>query len=177
MGGKLEFYKGSCIFSAAKRVLVLRPWNFDYGQVARHIEKAFTQPENTVPFKSVQKHIPGNWNAPKGTPERDPLTRIDSQSNRYNQNTKAKNLVCEEFFADRPRKKNGAPEDEWQQCDEYPFASTKEGGAYDHPQYGKDNFSVQAVLGTHNSTAGGDLAVFYARYRVLLGNKFWVAVQ
>ncbi|GAA3106013.1 hypothetical protein GCM10020001_024730 [Nonomuraea salmonea] len=45
------------------------------------------------------------------------------------------------------------------------------------PQYGKDNFSVQAVLGTHNSTAGGDLAVFYARYRVLLGNKFWVAVQ
>ncbi|GAA3106009.1 hypothetical protein [Nonomuraea salmonea] len=57
MGGKLEFYKGSCIFSAAKRVLVLRPWNFDYGQVARHIEKAFTQPENTVPFKSVQKNI------------------------------------------------------------------------------------------------------------------------
>ncbi|MFC6537222.1 DNRLRE domain-containing protein [Nonomuraea salmonea] len=141
------------------------------------ISRKLSPNPRTQCLSSPSKHIPGNWNAPKGTPERDPLTRIDSQSNRYNQNTKAKNLVCEEFFADRPRKKNGAPEDEWQQCDEYPFASTKEGGAYDHPQYGKDNFSVQAVLGTHNSTAGGDLAVFYARYRVLLGNKFWVAVQ
>ncbi|WP_425569391.1 NucA/NucB deoxyribonuclease domain-containing protein [Nonomuraea salmonea] len=45
------------------------------------------------------------------------------------------------FFADRPRKKRMAPpEDEWQQCDEYPFASTKEGGAYDHPPVRKGQF-------------------------------------
>ncbi|MED7930440.1 hypothetical protein SMD20_39880 [Nonomuraea sp. LP-02] len=178
MGGAVEYYKGGCIFSAAKRVLVLNSWNYDYGQVARHIQTAFTKPSTTVPFKTDgPKHIPGNRNAGERTPEREPLTRILSSSSRYSQNRTAKDKVCKEFFSDRPLESNGAPEDEWQECDEYPFASTKEGGAYDHPEHRKNNFSVQAVLGRHNSIAGSDLGVFFARYRVLNGNKFWVAVR
>ncbi|SET18359.1 NucA/NucB deoxyribonuclease domain-containing protein [Nonomuraea wenchangensis] len=146
--------------------------------MARHIQTAFTKPSTTVPFKTDgPKHIPGNRNAGERTPEREPLTRILSSSSRYSQNRKAKDKVCTEFFSDRPLASNGAPEDEWQECDEYPFASTKEGGAYDRPEYGKNNFSVQAVLGRHNSIAGSDLGVFFARYRVLNGNKFWVAVR
>ncbi|GGL42844.1 NucA/NucB deoxyribonuclease domain-containing protein [Planomonospora parontospora] len=179
MGGAIEHYKGGCIFYGASRVLRLNAWNWDYGQVARHIQKAFTQPQNTVPFKTdgLTKHIPGNWNAQKGSPERASISRISANSARYKANTKAKNAVCDEFFADRPLESNGAPKEEWQECDEYPFASTMQGGAYQHPEHGTGNFSVQAVLGHHNSVAGGDLGVFYARYRVLLGNNFWVAVS
>jgi hypothetical protein len=95
----------------------------------------------------------------------------------YTANTAAKDRVCKEFFDTRPSKKTGAPETLWEQCDEFPFASTKQGGGYTHPQYGKDNFSVQTLLGTQNGLAGVALGVFYARYRVLNGNNFWVAIK
>ncbi|MFJ8856729.1 NucA/NucB deoxyribonuclease domain-containing protein [Streptomyces sp. NPDC102437] len=57
-------------------------------------------------------------------------------------------------------------------CDEYPFASTKEGGA-------TGVFSRRMINEKHNSTAGGSkyLLKAYKDNRVLNGDAFWVAIS
>ncbi|MEV1249486.1 DNRLRE domain-containing protein [Nonomuraea sp. NPDC049750] len=179
MGSVAGNYHGGCVFYGSSRVYRMSTSNFNNGAVARHINTAFTRPQDTVPFKTDgPKHIPGNWNASHSTPEGKALERIYTNTQRYRQNVAAKDTVCDEFFDDRPRKKTGEmDESRWEQCDEFPFASTKQGAGFDHPDYGKNNFSVYSVLGSQNTSAGNDLGIFYARYRVLSSNQFWVAIQ
>ncbi|WP_405681859.1 NucA/NucB deoxyribonuclease domain-containing protein [Streptomyces sp. NBC_00057] len=57
-------------------------------------------------------------------------------------------------------------------CDEYPFASTKEGGA-------TGVFSRRMINEKHNSTAGGSkyLLKAYKDNRILNGDAFWVAIS
>ncbi|MEV4894116.1 NucA/NucB deoxyribonuclease domain-containing protein, partial [Nonomuraea sp. NPDC055795] len=65
----------------------------------------------------------------------------------------------------------GVPRAGWLQCDEYPFASTKEGAGT------KDgNYSLQAVPTNHNRDHGEALDSFYADYRVVTGDQFWVKI-
>ncbi|WP_425464755.1 NucA/NucB deoxyribonuclease domain-containing protein [Nonomuraea terrae] len=82
----------------------------------------------------------------------------------YSKNESAKNKVCK---ADFP---NAAAEEK--RCDEYPFASTLQGGGL-----GNGNFSIRALEKSHNSSEGWHKSVFYARYRVAGGNHFWVSVE
>ncbi|MBG0815711.1 hypothetical protein HS045_16205 [Planomonospora sp. ID82291] len=179
MGGAVNYYIGGCVFNGASRVYTMNTFNLSNGAVARHIQKALTNPQDTVPFKADgPKHIPGNWNASRSSPEGKPLERIYTNTNAYKNNVDAKDKVCEEFFDDRPRKKTGEiDKSRWEHCDEYPFASTRQGGGFDHPEYGKNNFSVYALTGSQNTSAGTDLNIFYGRYRVLNGNQFWVAIK
>ncbi|MGW0595408.1 NucA/NucB deoxyribonuclease domain-containing protein [Streptosporangium sp. NPDC002607] len=65
----------------------------------------------------------------------------------------------------------GVPQAGWLQCDEYPFASTLEGAGK------KDgNYSIQAIPKQHNLDHGAALDSFYADYRVVPGNQFWVKI-
>ncbi|MFI7707716.1 NucA/NucB deoxyribonuclease domain-containing protein [Nonomuraea sp. NPDC049480] len=68
-----------------------------------------------------------------------------------------------------------------QECDEFPFASTKEGAGDGLLVNGKrlrfENASARAVKTAHNQVAGRDLWLFYARYRVVNSSKFWVSVK
>ncbi|MFJ3880789.1 NucA/NucB deoxyribonuclease domain-containing protein [Streptomyces sp. NPDC090077] len=59
-----------------------------------------------------------------------------------------------------------------QSCDEYPFASTKEGGA-------SGIYSRRMINADHNSTAGGSnyLLRAYKNHRIIDGDAFWVAVS
>ncbi|GAA2397237.1 hypothetical protein GCM10010404_63660 [Nonomuraea africana] len=173
MGAKTAIYRGGCIFYGASRVYEMSTVDLENGAVARHIEMAYTRPQDTVPFKTDgPKHFPGKW------PNGEPLSRITSVDSRYEANRKAVEAVCDEFFDDRPRKLTGEKDEtKWEHCDEFPFKSTKQGAAFVHEKYGANNFSVKSILGSQNTSAGRHLNIFYARYRVLANDKFWVHIK
>ncbi|MEU6728460.1 DNRLRE domain-containing protein [Nonomuraea wenchangensis] len=82
---------------------------------------------------------------------------------------------CKYYFPDKykdPEKEFfGVPIKSGVQCDEYPFASSKQGAGM------KDgNFSIQAVDADHNQAHGDALTYFYADFRVVTGNQFWVKI-
>jgi hypothetical protein len=58
------------------------------------------------------------------------------------------------------------------QCDEYPFASTKNGA-----HNSKGHFSIRYVDRDKNRLHGQYLAAFYSRYRVGNDNRFWVRIS
>ncbi|MEU1729394.1 NucA/NucB deoxyribonuclease domain-containing protein [Nonomuraea sp. NPDC005692] len=57
-------------------------------------------------------------------------------------------------------------------CDEYPFASTKQGAGYV-----KGHYSVRAVRATQNRAHGNALSAFYSSYRVGPRNPFWIKIE
>ncbi|WP_176993295.1 DNRLRE domain-containing protein [Nonomuraea jiangxiensis] len=57
-------------------------------------------------------------------------------------------------------------------CDEYPFASTKEGAGTAQGKY-----SLRALNRSHNSSHGGTIRNWYKDYRVGTGNSFWVLIE
>lgn len=67
--------------------------------------------------------------------------------------------MCASFFPER----NGDT------CDEYPFASTQQGG---DPDYG----SIASITADDNSAGGGIINKFYTDHRIAVGDEFWVRV-
>ncbi|MFD9484632.1 hypothetical protein ACFWBX_11625 [Streptomyces sp. NPDC059991] len=133
--------------------------------VARHIEKAFTNPGQTVP-PNAQKKVPGQ------TPG-DPLYRLYNDTKRREANYNKSRYNCLKYFGD-DYAKNG------DECDEYPFQSTYQGAAagdYD-PHQLPDNFSVMPVPGRENGAGGNLLLDFYNKNRVIDGpdDGFWVQI-
>lgn len=138
------------------------------------------------------KVIPGNWNAPEGRDPGvieagDPLVRGPEGSSRTNRrvfsppgglvvNGVYYSNYCKYYFPERykdPEKSKLDPDGRIQ-CDEYPFASTKQGAAA-----ANGNYSIRAVGARHNTGSGSHgqaLTNFYARYRVGQDNPFWVNI-
>ncbi|WP_176728622.1 Ig-like domain-containing protein [Planobispora rosea] len=142
------------------------------------------------------KTIPGNWAAPHGTePNKveagDPLVRGPAGT------TQAKNRgvfsrsftvdgvtyanYCRYYFPNsfvnplrsrlEPDPKKGID------CDEYPFASTKQGAYYAKEAGLANHYSLRAVGQSHNRGRGSHgvaLGSFYTRNRVMAGDPFWV---
>lgn len=85
-----------------------------------------------------------------------------------------------------------SPRPEGKECDEYPFASTREGaassggparshsslkcGLKDPDRTGAGGFSRCLIDAKHNSAGGTELGIFYTDQRVLNGEKFGVRV-
>lgn len=63
----------------------------------------------------------------------------------------------------------GSPRPSGYDCDEYPFASTREGAA-------TGNFDLRLVLREQNRRAGGFLSDFYIKQRILNGDPFYVYI-
>ncbi|MEU3491223.1 NucA/NucB deoxyribonuclease domain-containing protein [Streptomyces massasporeus] len=84
---------------------------------------------------------------------------------------------CSRGGADEPERQGRSlrglnrPSDSYQ-CDEFPFASTKEGAGL-----GDGNFSVRYVPGTENSKAGSELADWYGSDRILHNNAYGIHVK
>ncbi|GIH72033.1 NucA/NucB deoxyribonuclease domain-containing protein [Sphaerimonospora thailandensis] len=57
------------------------------------------------------------------------------------------------------------------QCDEYPFASTKQGASY-----AQGNYSARALNGVQNRKQGDALLKFYGDFRVGEDNRFWALI-
>jgi hypothetical protein len=134
----------------------------DTAGVANHIYDALYKPLTTYPVKAG-KVIPGDvWN---GNPR--PLHRnwtnydaAAAEVTRKNRN--AKDAACRGL---------SRPNDTYQ-CDEFPFASTKEGAGF-----GDGNFSVRYVPGAENSRAGTELADWYGSDRILHNNAYGIFVE
>lgn len=112
----------------------------------QHHKDALTSPGSLVP----------------GIEGRPPLTRLYSKYGpaRYAANSRAKDKAC--------AKKNKPGEG--YECDEFPFASTYEGGATG--EAGK--FSVRYIPSSANNTHGRWLAAWYAYHRILHKDKFYI---
>jgi len=61
-------------------------------------------------------------------------------------------------------------------CDEYPFAATAEGCHFGSPSGFPPRCSVRKVDPRDNSMGGTLLGTFFARARILHGDKFWVRI-
>ncbi|MCA2178927.1 hypothetical protein LDL08_22310 [Nonomuraea glycinis] len=57
-------------------------------------------------------------------------------------------------------------------CDEYPFASSKEGAGT-----ARGNYSLRALNKSHSLTHGRKIGAWYTEYRVGTGNSFWVLIE
>ncbi|MEU4689489.1 PKD domain-containing protein [Actinoplanes sp. NPDC023714] len=142
--------------------------------VAEHIKEAQDNPNNTFPLVSPvrDKVIPGKF---VGDPDEQPLHRISKHSTQYNDNRDHKNGAC---YGRGPHAALyaglGLPTRpvSGQDCDEYPFRSTKEGAA--SPDW---DFSVRALDRGKNRRAGSRLGGYYQADRILHDrDRFWVEI-
>ncbi|MGW9370381.1 NucA/NucB deoxyribonuclease domain-containing protein [Streptomyces xanthophaeus] len=142
------------------------PWfSYDYNdasvrQVAEHIFSAYVNPLSTEPRVDVPKKIPGEHGSSTTLTRNYPEFNAASGKVR-DDNERAKDAAC----------RNLTKGNSTYQCDEFPFASTKEGAG------SGENFSVRYVPQTANGSAGGKLAAWYAQDRILDGDKFQVLIQ
>lgn len=141
------------------------------------------------------KLIPGNWAAPMGTdPNKvepgDPLIKDKAGNQKKNRNVFSRSFkvggtsytsYCQYYFPENYREPLLSlldPVYKKTECDEYPFASTKNGAGYAADNGMKNHYSLRAVGKSHNSTAQGShgraLGSFYNRNRVLPNDNFWV---
>ncbi|MER5966670.1 NucA/NucB deoxyribonuclease domain-containing protein [Streptomyces sp. NPDC002057] len=148
----------SGIFDGAIPTMVYDLASPSHGAVAAHIQTAFNDPASTAPS------VPGK-NIPGKSMER-PLRRLyetwdKPAANQRNNNVRAKDKAC---LPIRPADTTGLD------CDEFPFGSTWEGPA------AGTNFSVRYLDWKQNRSAGGSLANFYARDRVIHWDRFIVEI-
>ncbi|MGW6689190.1 ricin-type beta-trefoil lectin domain protein [Streptomyces sp. NPDC054961] len=149
------------IFNYALPSLLYDYNNKELGRVAEHIFYTFRNPDGTDPWISTPKIIPGEYIVGKMLHRNYPKFNAASDEISKN-NLSAKNTACASVV-----KGNSTYE-----CDEFPFASTKEGAGL-----GDRNFSVRYLPQPDNSKAGGALSKWYGEDRILDGDEYWVQVD
>lgn len=156
--------KGCVFLETIPKLMYSRADYSPQKDVAEHIYKAQNTPDSTYPTKSTGKNIPGKYTADPFTPG---LHRLHANFHltQMDANTAHKDAACHstgEYSTTgiplllRPDTANG------EECDEYPFRATLEGAA--SPDW---DFSVQAVNGTQNGSAGQMLMIYLRNHRIL----------
>ncbi|QFY11590.1 DNRLRE domain-containing protein [Nonomuraea phyllanthi] len=163
-------YTGGCVLIDVNPVLV-----FDatvknrIRESAKHVWDAYFHADTwTQPKISEPKRIPGR--SPNGK-----LHRIiegavpgledpdEAPSGTINANRRKSIGECEKLWP------TVNPDADGLDCDEYPFASTREGS-----QAANGHYSIRYIAFSDNRSSGSDLGVFYERQRRLAGDAFWV---
>ena len=129
-------------------------------QSARHISDAWNRPQYTFP-SWVGKTVPGRD---------DELHRLaDDTDNRLNREKSI--AVCKDVWGDYS--------ENLLQCDEFPFASTKEGSFTGPRDSGStaQRFSARLIDGADNVRAGGRLGAFYTGNRLVDGDPFRMRID
>ncbi|AYO54072.1 NucA/NucB deoxyribonuclease domain-containing protein [Acinetobacter wuhouensis] len=106
-----------------------------------------------------------------------PLRRLRDVA-QINKNRRFSTAICkagDATYSDDCQQPEGS-EDEVKgcQCDEYPFASTYEGGGNNDSD---QKVSVRMITGGDNSSAGGRLGAFYSNQRVIDGESFYINID
>ncbi|MFF4716940.1 NucA/NucB deoxyribonuclease domain-containing protein [Streptomyces eurythermus] len=144
-------FKGT-VFTQARVELPMSQKDPAVNESALHIYDALNHPERTFP-SWPGKSVPGG---------KEPLHRlIDKDKQEANRNRSIKE--CGKVWGDWKGTKL--------QCDEYPFASTKEGSTK-----GDDRFSVRLIDGADNETGGRRLDQMYTLNRILDGDAFYMKI-
>jgi hypothetical protein len=143
----------AAIFTQVRPYFSLRRNDQKVAGAAKHIWDAYNNPGATRP-KRAGKSIPGNVNSKTF------LHRVMNQSQSDSNRGASKAWCVKEFGADYP--KNGTYD-----CDEFPFASVREGTKTGAQQGGRADFSVRPVLSGQNQEAGRRLGLYYINDRIL----------
>ncbi|MEV0589694.1 DNRLRE domain-containing protein [Nonomuraea sp. NPDC050310] len=181
-----ESYYGGCYFGPISRIYRMDRGVLASQGVADHLYDAWQTPNAMHPQQTLDrpsvpvtsKAIPGFWRTPNGGPGaalhyiRKGTRTDDGKSDLRRRNAHVKDRVCANEF-------NASGD----HCDEFPFGSTREGaaqamlGSLDGQTTKTYNFSIRPVPISENVSAGNNLALFYARWRVLHDDPFWVSVK
>jgi hypothetical protein len=159
-------HRGGCVLGRGNRFLTYYENSVKHGEVARHIKKAFANTSKVIPGNYLEHIVNGDAG------KRAPLSRIwDELPNGttnplYRENIRAKDKAC--VLLHRPTD---------YQCDEYPFASSLQGGGRDASGTLTANVSYEYVSPTHNTSAGNSLRWFWQKFRLLEKDPFWILIS
>lgn len=144
-------HKGT-VFTQARVELTMSRKDPAVKESALHIFDAQNRPERTFP-SFAGKSVPG---------KKEPLHRLVDET-KQGENRKKSISECKKVWGDYSR--SGL------QCDEYPFASTKEGSTK-----GDNRYSVRLIDGKDNRKGGERIDQMYTLNRVLDGDPFYVKI-
>ncbi|WP_078601184.1 NucA/NucB deoxyribonuclease domain-containing protein [Streptomyces violens] len=144
-------YKGT-VLTQARVELAMNRKDAATKESSLHIYDALNRPERTFP-SWPGKTVPGAT---------EPLHRL-VDPDKQEANRKKSIKECEKVW--------GKYDGTGLQCDEYPFASTKEGS-----NKGDDRYSVRLIDGDDNEAGGRSLNALYIGNRMLDGDPFYVKV-
>ncbi|MCC3650767.1 hypothetical protein LIX60_04590 [Streptomyces sp. S07_1.15] len=151
-GARAGKHQGT-VFTEARVELQLSLSDEAIKESTRHIRDALQYPERTFP-SWPGKSIPG---------KDEPLHRlIDEKKQEDNRDVAID--TCHDIWGDYSG--TGL------QCDEYPFASTKEGA-----NAGDDRYSARLIDGPDNEAGGRRLNSMYTANRILDGDPFYVKIN
>jgi len=180
--GKDDYrHKGACVFGSANRIFTMSRSDKNITGAVMHNFTALNHPEATVPQlrdgngNLVVKKIPGDYG---------PGVEPKDKNNFLRRGTASPSAAAKEFvrgnrdtIATPCRQERKRLEDQGVkvkgtlQCDEYPYASTKQGA-----KYANGHYSIRYIPKLENNLHGRYLSAFYSRYRVGTDNKFWVRI-
>ncbi|MFI5825300.1 NucA/NucB deoxyribonuclease domain-containing protein [Streptomyces rishiriensis] len=150
--GKIAGKFQGTVFTGARVELIMSQADPAVNESALHIYDALNRPERTFP-SWPGKTVPGS---------KEPLHRlVDKDKQKSNRARSIKE--CEKVWGDYKGTSL--------QCDEYPFASTKEGSTK-----GDNRFSVRLIEGTDNETGGRRLDQMYTLNRIIDGDAFYMKI-
>lgn len=144
-------HKGT-VFTKARVELVMSQKDPTVNESATHIYDALNRPERTFP-SWPGKSVPG---------VKEPLRRVVDPK-KIDENRQKSIQECKKVWGDYSG--SGL------ECDEYPFASTKEGSTK-----GDNRFSVRLIDGPDNRKGGERLNEIYTLNRMLDGDPFYVKI-
>ncbi|MDQ1017443.1 NucA/NucB deoxyribonuclease domain-containing protein [Streptomyces afghaniensis] len=150
--GKVAGKHKGTVFTKARVELVMSQKDPAVNESAVHIYDAQNRPERTFP-SWPGKSVPG---------AKEPLRRL-VDAKKIDDNRKKSISECKKVWGDYAG--SGL------ECDEYPFASTKEGSTK-----GDNRFSVRLIDGPDNRKGGERLNETYTLNRVLDGDPFYVKI-
>ncbi|MFE5614200.1 NucA/NucB deoxyribonuclease domain-containing protein [Streptomyces sp. NPDC056524] len=146
---------GGGVFDATTPTLFYEYDSPAHGAVTDHIHTAYGSPDVTDP-KITGKSVPG-WGGR-------PLTRLYEGWNESAKRARARNEAAKNAACTPIKPANSAGLD----CDEFPFGSTFQGAGFSR------HFSVRYLSLSQNRSAGGTLAGFYKKERILHQGSFTV---
>ncbi|MCF4136519.1 NucA/NucB deoxyribonuclease domain-containing protein [Streptomyces sp. Tue 6430] len=156
-----NFYDQGVVFDRVVPTFSYDRAQADTAGVAKHVYDALYRPQTTYPSKTG-KVIPGDIWSGKPALHRNWPNYDAAAAEVARKNRNAKDAACRGL---------SRPNDTYQ-CDEFPFASTKEGAGV-----GDKNFSVRYVPGAENEQAGRELGSWYGSDRVLHNNEYGIYVN
>jgi hypothetical protein len=162
---------GACIFTDVDAVLhYSKASGSPVQEVAEHIALAQTRPEDTKPG-GVGKIIPGSVDSKRKLSRLVPELGV-GRDDRYEANRLLAVANCIRFWG------LGYAEGGRKDCDEYPFASTYEGAAYNLWNGGGTaiSYSSKPLSSSQNRAAGRALGVWYAVDHILERDGFYVRI-
>lgn len=162
---------GACIFTNVDAILhYSKASGSPVKEVAEHIELAQTKPEDTKPG-GVGKIIPGSVASGRKLSRLVPELGV-GRDDRYEANRLIAVANCIRFWG------LGYAEGGKKDCDEYPFASTYEGAAYNLWNGGGTaiSYSSKPLDRSQNRAAGRALGIWYSVDHILEDDAFYVQI-